>query len=111
MSDYLRLAKKRQEALSRLNDFLKQIKEFVISRDPQGRVLLFGSVARGNSRPDSDIDVLIISDVLGKDLRTKAKTMGDIMEILNNEFFEIHVVTREEYENWYKKFIDVWVEI
>ncbi|MCG3110096.1 hypothetical protein L3N51_02393 [Metallosphaera sp. J1] len=112
MSDYLvRLAKEREEAFSRLNEFLSRIKEFVISRDKQGRVILFGSVARGNPRPDSDIDVLIISDVLGKDVKTKAGTMGEVMEMLNNEIFEIHVVTTREYETWYKRFMDVWIEV
>jgi predicted nucleotidyltransferase len=38
-------------------------------------VYLFGSFARGAARPDSDVDVLIISDVLGKDLLSAAKAV------------------------------------
>jgi predicted nucleotidyltransferase len=104
-------AKEREEAFNNLWSFLSKVKEVANSLDPGARVFLFGSVARGNPRPDSDIDVLVISDVLGKDLKSKVKTIEILMETINNRVFEIHVVTREEYENWYRKFVDVLKEV
>ncbi|BBG23300.1 hypothetical protein IC006_0584 [Sulfuracidifex tepidarius] len=87
------------------------IKEVCVEKvDPQCRVILFGSVARGDFRDDSDVDVLVITD--------KAKTSWDKVDVqvtIERELglgdpFEFHVVTREEYEGWYKKFIDLWEE-
>ncbi|WP_338598672.1 nucleotidyltransferase domain-containing protein [Sulfolobus tengchongensis] len=73
-------------------------------------VILFGSVARGNYRIDSDVDVLVITSKV-KDEWDRAK----ISLILHNaimveEPFEIHVATKEEFESWYKRFINVYEE-
>ena len=71
---------------------------------------LFGSFARGAARPDSDVDVLIISDVLGKDLISAAKAVDRITAELGVKgMFEIHVATRELFEKWYRNFIDVLI--
>ncbi|BBG24800.1 nucleotidyltransferase domain-containing protein [Sulfuracidifex tepidarius] len=112
MSDYLiRRAKEREEAFSRLNEYLSRIKEIATSMDRGARVFLFGSVARGNFKPDSDIDVLVISDILGNSTESKVETIEEIMEKIKNNFFEIHVISSKEYEIWYKKFIDVMIEV
>ena len=39
------------------------MKEAVKRLDPDARVIIFGSVVRGNVRPDSDIDLLIITRI------------------------------------------------
>ena len=71
---------------------------------------LFGSFARGAARPDSDVDVLIISDVLGKDLLSAAEAVDRITAELGVKgVFEIHVATRELFEKWYRNFIDVLI--
>ncbi|TSA33675.1 MAG: nucleotidyltransferase domain-containing protein [Porphyromonadaceae bacterium] len=41
---------------------LVPIKKMVISLEPGSTVILFGSFARGDNRPDSDIDLLILLD-------------------------------------------------
>lgn len=41
---------------------LKQVKQNVQQIDPQAEVILFGSRARGDARPDSDWDFLILTD-------------------------------------------------
>lgn len=43
-------------------DFLKEIKQKVLLHDPHASVILFGSRARGDYRPDSDWDVLVLTD-------------------------------------------------
>jgi predicted nucleotidyltransferase len=73
-------------------------------------VHLFGSFVRGAASPDSDVDVLIISDVLGKDLLSVAKAVDRITAELGVKgVFEIHVATRELFEKWYRNFIDVLI--
>jgi len=95
-------------------DFLRyaeKVKEVVRRRDPNARIIVFGSVVRGDVRPDSDIDLLIITDLAEK-LDERIRLRMEIMRILGEGSpFEIHIITAEEYENWYRKFIDQTLEL
>jgi len=70
------------------------------------KVLIFGSIVRGDWMPDSDIDVLIISKKLSKNwvknrtIRTKIKKL-----IGPSSPFQIHLARPEEYKSWWKNFI------
>ena len=44
------------------NNILQQIKESVIATDPDAKVILFGSYARGDQHEGSDIDLIILLD-------------------------------------------------
>ncbi|BCU69979.1 nucleotidyltransferase domain-containing protein [Stygiolobus caldivivus] len=108
------LKKKWEERKGYLKDarrYVRLIKEVCVEKvDPECRVILFGSVARGDYRDDSDIDVLVVTD--------KAVTVWDkvnIQVVIEGELnigspFEFHIVTRKEFEGWYKRFIDVYEE-
>jgi len=62
-------------------------------------------------RPDSDIDLLIITDIAEK-LDERIRLRMEIMRILGEESpFEIHIITAEEYENWYRRFINQTLEL
>jgi predicted nucleotidyltransferase len=80
-------------------------------QDPEVRVLLFGSVPRGDYKPLSDLDVLVVSKKIEEEER--AKLIVEAKEKLGDYFapIEFHLVTPETFERWYKKFIDEWVEI
>ncbi|BDC18646.1 nucleotidyltransferase domain-containing protein [Acidianus sp. HS-5] len=55
---------KRKEILQNARDYVREIKKICVEEiDKNCRVILFGSIARGNYRVDSDIDVLIITDL------------------------------------------------
>jgi predicted nucleotidyltransferase len=41
-------------------DIIKRIKQIVVAKEPEAKVYLYGSRARGTSQPDSDWDVLIL---------------------------------------------------
>jgi len=70
------------------------------------KVLVFGSVVRGDFGPNSDIDVLIISKNLKKDWSENNQIKVEIKkEIGFFTPFQIHLATPEEFKNWYKKFI------
>ena len=43
-------------------DFLQAVKRSVHEIDPQAEVWLFGSRARGDARPDSDWDFLVLTE-------------------------------------------------
>lgn len=68
------------------------------------KVYLFGSVVKGNYTPNSDIDLLIVCDEFDPERK------GEIKAKLLSTFdffapFEIHLVTKQTFKNWYKKFI------
>ena len=42
--------------------FLTEITERIVSTSDPDKVILFGSYARGDFRPDSDLDLLVIKD-------------------------------------------------
>ena len=91
--------------------YLRRIKEAVRRFDQEARVLLFGSFAKGTHRPDSDIDVLVITKLADK-LERRLKIRIKIAENIGSYTpFEIHIVTPREYEEWYTRFIDRYIEI
>jgi len=91
--------------------YVEKVKEVVRRRDPNAKIIVFGSVVRGDVRPDSDIDLLIITDMAEK-LDERIKLRMEIMRILGEGSpFEIHIITTEEYENWYRRFIDHTLEL
>lgn len=58
---------------------IRVIKEFVNALKREGikvdRVILYGSYVKGNVRPDSDIDVAVISKDFGKDRVEEGMTL------------------------------------
>jgi len=85
----------------------KKIKEIAKKfLGPRVKVLIFGSIVKGDWTPESDIDVLIISNKLSKNwiknrlIRTKIKKSIDPLSP-----FQIHLARPEEYKSWWQKFI------
>ena len=104
-------AEKRREYFANFLKYAEKVKEAVKRLDPDARVIIFGSVVRGDVRPDSDIDLLIITRI-AENLDKRIKLRIRIMEILGEESpFEPHIITAEEYENWYRRFIDRALEL
>jgi predicted nucleotidyltransferase len=70
------------------------------------KVFLFGSFVKGDFGPQSDIDVLIVSENLPENfneitkIRTKIKSKVGVFSP-----FQLHLATPEEFEGWYKNFI------
>jgi predicted nucleotidyltransferase len=112
--EFIELLRRRQaakeEVVRNLDFYLCKMLQIAREWDPSAEVYLFGSFARGAARPDSDVDVLIISDVLGKDPLSAAEAVDRITAELGVKgVFEIHVATRELFEKWYRNFIDVLI--
>jgi len=86
--------------------YVCKIKSVAKRRDPKVKLILFGSLVKGSMRPDSDIDILIVTQLarrLGERLKLRMEIAKEIGEYTP---FEIHIVTPEEYEGWYKRFLD-----
>ena len=61
------------------------------------RIILFGSVAIGKDREDSDVDILMISH---RKMETKDKVMEEVGQMLLDEavYFSVKVMSPEEYQ-------------
>jgi predicted nucleotidyltransferase len=87
-----------QDITSLLDDITRRIREV---SDPE-QIILFGSRARGDSRPDSDVDLLIIKDNIES---TRAEA-GRIYRALANMSLPVDVVVvRPAYVEQYKDII------
>ncbi|HIE36054.1 MAG TPA: DNA polymerase subunit beta [Candidatus Omnitrophica bacterium] len=84
--------------------YLKIIKKEVNKILKDAKVFVFGSILKGKFSPASDIDVLIVS----KNLDPSKKLL--IKNIIYKKIgffspFELHLITDDEYINWYRHFI------
>ena len=74
-------------------------------------VVVFGSVGRGAAKPESDVDVLVVSSTVPRDAVERARLKMRLREALGvSAPLEIHLATPEEFEGWYRMFIDVYEE-
>lgn len=79
----------------------------------ESKIIVFGSFVRGEFTPNSDIDVLIISDNLPESVEEKVKIKVLLKSSLGHlNPFQLHLVTKKEFEDYYKPFIkEDYVEI
>jgi len=108
----LEYVKRREEYFLNWRKYAELILKEVRKRLNDAKVVVFGSVIRGDWCLDSDIDVLIVSDSIPEDPYGRAKIVVNLKEFLGSYSpFEFHFATTEEFKNWYMKFIDVYVEV
>ena len=84
-----------------LSELVRYIKSYLAQRNLHlDRVILFGSHARGQARPDSDVDIAIVSDEFsGKDIFQRARMMRGLHISLTRRFskpFDIVYLSNEE---------------
>ena len=81
----------------------KKVKEIISKYVRDIEVYVFGSVVRGRYTASSDIDILVVTPIkLSREdiYRLKTEVIVSIDAPL-----ELHIVSRDEFENWYKRFI------
>lgn len=109
--NYLVEREKRQKRF--FKDYLRYAKKIkIIAQKELGnvRVIVFGSILKKNEVPQ-DIDVLIISSKF-KDYKKRREVLVKMWEAFDEYApFEFHLITPEDYQNWYKNFIKKKVEI
>ncbi len=81
-----------------LNNRDKIAREFAeaINSDKIFRIILFGSVARGDDTEYSDIDILIISDYRSEIWEDIADMIGEIV-LEKQELISVHIMTTERF--------------
>lgn len=69
------------------------------------KVYLFGSYLKKDFGPNSDVDILVVAENY-IDKRKKGEILVSILEGFEVFHpFEVHLVSKEEFENWYLNFI------
>ena len=86
-------------------DYAKAIKEKAGKILGEVRVLVFGSIIGRRYSPDSDIDILVISDNIPDSVLAGTKIKLQLTKDFISSPFQIHLVTPEQYAGWYKNFI------
>ena len=61
----------------------ERIKKTIHSKDPKAVAYLFGSRARGNNRPDSDWDILILVDA--------TRVTNEIEDMFRDDLYDIEL--------------------
>jgi predicted nucleotidyltransferase len=89
------------QAIKVIKEFVKALKREGISID---RVILYGSYAKGSVRPDSDIDVAVISKDFGKDRVEEGMTLFRIAGKIDPRLEPVPFSTRM-YED------DTWIPL
>jgi len=74
-------------------------------RDKIGQVVLFGSVARGESDEESDVDIMIVLKNGSRKLRDEISMASFDLILRNNVILSPMVMDRKTYE-WHKKYRD-----
>jgi len=87
---------------------IKTVKKFVAALIKEGitvdRIILYGSYARGKQRPDSDIDVAVVSSSFGKDRVEEGMQLFRIAGEIDPRIEPVPISV-ESYEN------DTWVPL
>jgi len=104
MNFLIDLAEEKEKYFKNHLFYAKKIKEEAEKILGKVKVYVFGSILRKNEIA-RDIDILIISPKLKNSL-PKSKILAQISKKIGFiNPFEIHLVSPEEYKNWYRYFI------
>lgn len=81
-----------------MNNRVKVAYEFAnaINSDKIVRIILFGSVARGDDTEDSDIDILIVSDYRDEIWENIADMIGEIV-LEKQELISAHIMSTDRF--------------
>ena len=82
-------------------EIVKEIRDTIFKAAPKATAILYGSEARGDARPESDIDVLILLDGDKRDLKREDEISGALYEIELNHGVIISpmIMLKKQWEN------------
>jgi len=101
---YIRSGNEALHYLSNYREIAMRIKGIVIEKYPDARVLAFGSAVERKFTASSDIDILIVSDGIGREDGSLLK--AEILRKIGYSVpLQIHIATTRELKEWYLQFL------
>ena len=82
---------------------LSEIKRLVVLQEPGAEIILYGSHARGDFRPDSDMDILILIDTEKIEWKDSNKITNSLYDIEFDTGQIISPMVKSKRE-WYTKY-------
>lgn len=82
---------------------LSKIKKTIHKTEPGATVILYGSFARGENRPDSDLDILILVDSENTDWKATRKITHPLydIELETSQVISPVVISKKEWQYKY----------
>jgi predicted nucleotidyltransferase len=85
---------------SRTTEIFRQIKKIIHEIDSNAAVILFGSRARGDEKPGSDWDILVLtSRATSPQIEKHCRHQLYMLELEIEEPISLFIYSREEWEN------------
>ncbi|OGI20752.1 MAG: hypothetical protein A3B68_09455 [Candidatus Melainabacteria bacterium RIFCSPHIGHO2_02_FULL_34_12] len=87
------------------NKYINKLKEYILDflENEEVKVFLFGSRAKGDNAPTSDVDIGLLPHKNGTFDRSKVSLLKEKIEDLNIPY-KVEIVTFDETSNDFKKF-------
>jgi uncharacterized protein len=84
------------------DELLKEMTDTIVREVKPRQIILFGSHARGDARPDSDLDFLVVEDGPFDANRSRRAEMTRLWELFFDYFIPMDflIFTPEEMEKW-----------
>jgi len=84
------------------DELIKEMTDIIVREVSPRKIILFGSHARGNARPDSDLDFLVVEDGPFNARRSRRAEMTRMWKILFDYPIPMDflIFTPEEIEKW-----------
>lgn len=82
-------------------EIVQQIKQKIMETEPTATTILYGSEARGDARPDSDIDLLILLEGDQRDLHRESEISGALydIELSSGVLISPMIMLRKQWDN------------
>ena len=80
---------------------VEQIRQTIRQAEPTATTILYGSEARGDARPDSDIDLLVLLEGDERDLKREDKLSGMLynLELSSGVIISPMIMLRKQWEH------------
>ena len=90
--------------MSQRNEILIRIKNSVRSAEPQAKIILYGSFARGDNRKDSDMDIIILlqKDKISREDEKRVKYPLYDIEFDSGQVISPLVLSQKDWETRHK---------
>ena len=90
--------------MAKPDEILKRIKYSVHSFEPEAKIILYGSFARGDNRKDSDMDIIILleKDQVSREDEKKVKYPLYDIEFDSGQVISPLVLSRKDWETRHK---------